>query len=327
MHGSRRGCTGTRWDSAARRSATFSTRLPRTRRSRSFATPTPPAFATSTPRRITATAFPKAGSVRRCAASHATKSFCPRRWDESSCPTAPRRANRTAMSMCCRTASAGTIRARERCARSTTACSAWAFRGSTSSTSTTSITLPTEPPTPQRLDQVYAGAIPALAKLREDGVVGGFGLGVNDWRVCVEVLARVDLDIVLLAGRYTLLDQSALAELLPLCAAPRRRYRRRRSLQFRHSRHRRASGRRQLAVLRLCAGAARAHRARCRDRSRLRRIRRAAPCCGAAVSAGASHRRQRHPRCADDSRIRPESRARDPCLASGVLAGAAPIAA
>ena len=69
----------------------------------------------------------------------------------------------------------------------------------------------------QRLDQVFAGAIPALAELRDRGLIGGFGLGVNDWRVCVEVLARVDLDIVLLAGRYTLLDQSALPELLPLC--------------------------------------------------------------------------------------------------------------
>jgi D-threo-aldose 1-dehydrogenase len=68
-----------------------------------------------------------------------------------------------------------------------------------------------------RLEEVVGGAIPALAELRERGVIGGFGLGVNDWRVCVEVLARVDLDIVLLAGRYTLLDQSALTELLPLC--------------------------------------------------------------------------------------------------------------
>ena len=68
-----------------------------------------------------------------------------------------------------------------------------------------------------RLDDVLTGAIPALAELRERDLIGGFGLGVNDWRVCVEVLARVDLDVILLAGRYTLLDQSALAELLPLC--------------------------------------------------------------------------------------------------------------
>ena len=70
----------------------------------------------------------------------------------------------------------------------------------------------------QRFDEVLAGAVPALSELRDDGTIGGFGLGVNDWRVCVEVLSRADLDVVLLAGRYTLLDQSALPELLPLCA-------------------------------------------------------------------------------------------------------------
>lgn len=69
----------------------------------------------------------------------------------------------------------------------------------------------------ERLEEILGGAIPALTELRQRGVIGGFGLGVNDWRVCIEVLARVDLDVVLLAGRYTLLDQSALPELLPLC--------------------------------------------------------------------------------------------------------------
>jgi D-threo-aldose 1-dehydrogenase len=69
----------------------------------------------------------------------------------------------------------------------------------------------------QRLDEALTGAVPALTELRDAGAIGGFGLGVNDWRACVEVLARVDLDIVLLAGRYTLLDQSALPELLPIC--------------------------------------------------------------------------------------------------------------
>lgn len=69
----------------------------------------------------------------------------------------------------------------------------------------------------QRLSEVLTGAIPALLDLREQKAIGAFGLGVNDWRVCVEVLARVDLDVLLLAGRYTLLDQTALPELLPLC--------------------------------------------------------------------------------------------------------------
>ncbi|MEP6996017.1 MAG: aldo/keto reductase [Betaproteobacteria bacterium] len=69
----------------------------------------------------------------------------------------------------------------------------------------------------QCFEDVVAEAIPALAEMREAGLIGGFGLGVNDIRVCVDVLARVDLDILLLAGRYTLLDQTALSELLPLC--------------------------------------------------------------------------------------------------------------
>ena len=43
------------------------------------------------------------------------------------------------------------------------------------------------------------------------------GLGVNESEVCVELLEHCELDCILLAGRYTLLEQPALAELLPLC--------------------------------------------------------------------------------------------------------------
>jgi D-threo-aldose 1-dehydrogenase len=43
------------------------------------------------------------------------------------------------------------------------------------------------------------------------------GLGVNDVAVCHDVLARADLDCLLLAGRYSLIDHSALPTLLPLC--------------------------------------------------------------------------------------------------------------
>ena len=70
---------------------------------------------------------------------------------------------------------------------------------------------------PDRFEQAMQGAVLALTALRDRGAIGAFGLGVNDWRVCVEALARTDLDVILLAGRYTLLDQSALPELLPLC--------------------------------------------------------------------------------------------------------------
>ena len=49
-------------------------------------------------------------------------------------------------------------------------------------------------------------------------ILGAVGLGVNDWRVVLQVLQRTDLDALMLAGRYSLLDQSAMPELLPECA-------------------------------------------------------------------------------------------------------------
>jgi D-threo-aldose 1-dehydrogenase len=70
---------------------------------------------------------------------------------------------------------------------------------------------------PQRFREAMDGACRALARLRDEGAIAGFGLGVNDWRVCVDALAHVDLDYLLLAGRYTLLDQTALPELMPQC--------------------------------------------------------------------------------------------------------------
>jgi D-threo-aldose 1-dehydrogenase len=57
----------------------------------------------------------------------------------------------------------------------------------------------------------------ALLSLREQGAVQAIGLGVNEWQVCEEVISVAELDIVLLAGRYTLLEQEALESFLPLC--------------------------------------------------------------------------------------------------------------
>ena len=71
----------------------------------------------------------------------------------------------------------------------------------------------------QVLEEVVSAAIPALVHAGEAGLVRHIGLGVNDVAVCLDVLARADLDCILLAGRYSLLDQSALAQLLPLCEA------------------------------------------------------------------------------------------------------------
>jgi D-threo-aldose 1-dehydrogenase len=56
-----------------------------------------------------------------------------------------------------------------------------------------------------------------LERLRREGVVRAIGLGVNRWEACRDALAHGDFDGFLLAGRYTLLDQSALPELLPRC--------------------------------------------------------------------------------------------------------------
>jgi D-threo-aldose 1-dehydrogenase len=72
---------------------------------------------------------------------------------------------------------------------------------------------------PQRFAEAMNGAYPALERLREEGVVGAIGLGVNEVQVCLDAAAAGNFDGFLLAGRYTLLDQSALGALLPLCAA------------------------------------------------------------------------------------------------------------
>lgn len=72
---------------------------------------------------------------------------------------------------------------------------------------------------PRRFREAMEGALPALTRLREEGVVSAIGLGVNHWETCRDALAHGHIDLFLLAGRYTLLDQSALDELLPLCVA------------------------------------------------------------------------------------------------------------
>jgi len=70
---------------------------------------------------------------------------------------------------------------------------------------------------PQRFREAMEGAYPALARLKSEGTVRAIGLGVNDWCVCLDALKHGDFDGFLLAGRYTLIDQSALPELLPAC--------------------------------------------------------------------------------------------------------------
>ena len=58
-------------------------------------------------------------------------------------------------------------------------------------------------------------AMPALAELRDQGVVGAIGAGMNQSAMLARFLRETPADIVMLAGRFTLLDQSALDDVLP----------------------------------------------------------------------------------------------------------------
>lgn len=62
------------------------------------------------------------------------------------------------------------------------------------------------------------GGYSAMRALRDAGVIDAIGIGVNEVAICLDLLPRVELDLILLAGRYTLLDGSAADTLFGLCA-------------------------------------------------------------------------------------------------------------
>jgi D-threo-aldose 1-dehydrogenase len=64
---------------------------------------------------------------------------------------------------------------------------------------------------------VLASGYPALDELRAEGVVGAVGAGMNQAAMLAGLVRETDVDVVMLAGRYTLLEQVALDDLLPLC--------------------------------------------------------------------------------------------------------------
>ena len=68
-------------------------------------------------------------------------------------------------------------------------------------------------------EQAFTEAYPALERLRAEGVVGAVGVGMNQAPMLARFLRDTDIDVVLLAGRYTLLEQEGLAEVLPEAAA------------------------------------------------------------------------------------------------------------
>ncbi|MFY1584040.1 aldo/keto reductase [Micromonospora sp. WMMD734] len=69
-------------------------------------------------------------------------------------------------------------------------------------------------------EQAATEAVPALVELRDQGVVGAIGAGMNQSHLLTRFVEETDVDVVMCAGRYTLLEQPALADLLP--AAQRR---------------------------------------------------------------------------------------------------------
>ena len=68
-----------------------------------------------------------------------------------------------------------------------------------------------------RAEFLEGGGHRALSRLKEEGVISAIGIGVNTIEICEELVGRVELDLILLAGRYTLLEQRALERLFPLC--------------------------------------------------------------------------------------------------------------
>jgi len=66
-------------------------------------------------------------------------------------------------------------------------------------------------------DDAFLHAYPALEELRSEGVVSAIGAGMNQTAMLADFARHTDVDLLMLAGRYTLLDQSALDDLLPAC--------------------------------------------------------------------------------------------------------------
>lgn len=71
----------------------------------------------------------------------------------------------------------------------------------------------------EHFDAIMKGAYPALDRLRHEGVIRAVGIGTTEVDAVIRFVQAADLDCLLLAGRYTLLDHEALAEALPLCLA------------------------------------------------------------------------------------------------------------
>jgi D-threo-aldose 1-dehydrogenase len=68
-------------------------------------------------------------------------------------------------------------------------------------------------------DIAITEAYPALEKMRDQGLIKAIGVGMNQCAIPTRFVNETDIDVVLIAGRYTLLDQSAESDLLPAALA------------------------------------------------------------------------------------------------------------
>lgn len=68
------------------------------------------------------------------------------------------------------------------------------------------------------LDRGLAEGLPALIDLRSEGMVAEVGIGVNDAYVAARAVREADIDVVMIASRYTLLEQQGAQDLLTACA-------------------------------------------------------------------------------------------------------------
>ncbi|MFC7787530.1 aldo/keto reductase [Microbacterium sp. MAHUQ-60] len=68
------------------------------------------------------------------------------------------------------------------------------------------------------LDLAIAEALPAMASVRDAGAVGAIGVGSMVSEALTRSVREADLDLIMVAGRYTLLEQPAAADVLPACA-------------------------------------------------------------------------------------------------------------
>lgn len=68
-------------------------------------------------------------------------------------------------------------------------------------------------------DDAILQAYPELERMRSEGVIKAIGVGMNQCEIPVRIMKETDIDMVLIAGRYSLLDQKAMKELLPTALA------------------------------------------------------------------------------------------------------------